>query len=70
VFGLSLLVRFVVLSQAGVSGLWIFYLGLPFGGIITVLLLLLRLGVLDFGERPSATALISDPVNRFQQPSA
>jgi hypothetical protein len=54
VFGLSLLVRFAVLSQAGLSGMWIFYLGLPFGGVVTVLLLLLRLGVLDFGERPSA----------------
>lgn len=55
VFALSLLVRFVVLSEAGVSGMWIFYLGLPFGGVLTVLLLLLRLGVLNFGERPSAT---------------
>jgi hypothetical protein len=48
-------VRFVVLSQAGVSGMWIFYLGLPIGGIVTVVVLLLRLGLLNFGERPSAT---------------
>ncbi len=50
VFGLSLLVRFAVLSQAGRSGMWIFYFSLPFGGIVTVLLLLLRLGVLKSGE--------------------
>ncbi len=75
VFGLSLLVRFAVLSQAGLSGMWIFYLGLPFGGIVTVVLLLLRLGVLDFGERSSATvqrwqhnttALVSQPSYRPQ----
>jgi hypothetical protein len=56
VFAMSLMVRFVVLSQAGLPGTWIFYLGLPFGGIVTVLLLLLRLGVLNFGESSSATA--------------
>jgi hypothetical protein len=54
-FAISFLVRFVVLSQAGVSGMWIFYLGLPVGGVVAVLLLLLRVGVLDFGEKPSAT---------------
>jgi hypothetical protein len=54
-FAISLIVRFVVLSQAGVSGMWIFYLGLPIGGIVTVVVLLLRLGLLNFGERPSAT---------------
>lgn len=54
-FAISLIVRFVVLSQVGVSGAWIFYLGLPIGGIAAVLLLLLRLGLLNFGERPSAT---------------
>lgn len=54
-FAVSFLVRFVILSQAGVSGMWIFYLGLPFGGVVTVLLLLLRLGLLNFGERPTAT---------------
>jgi hypothetical protein len=54
-FAISLIFRFVVLSQAGVSGTWIFYLGLPIGGIVAVLVLLLRLGLLNFGERPSAT---------------
>jgi hypothetical protein len=54
-FAISLVLRFVVLSQAGIAGGWIAYLGMPFGGIVTVLLLLLRLGLLNFGERPSAT---------------
>ncbi|HWF70399.1 MAG TPA: SHOCT domain-containing protein [Mycobacterium sp.] len=54
-FAISLIFRFVVLSQAGVPGTWIFYLGLPIGGIVAVLVLLLRLGLLNFGERPSTT---------------
>jgi uncharacterized membrane protein len=56
VFAVSLIIRFAVLSQAGVPGMWIFYLGLPFGGIVTVLVLLLRLGLLNFAERPTAIA--------------
>ena len=47
-FALSLLVRFVLLSQYGTGGGWI-YLGLPFGGIGLVVLLL-RLGLLNFGQ--------------------
>jgi hypothetical protein len=43
-FALSLLLRFVVLSQAGVPVGWVF-LGLPFAGI-GLLLMLLRLGLL------------------------
>jgi hypothetical protein len=54
-FALSLIIRFVVLSQAGFAGYWIFYLGLPVGGLVTVLFVLLRLGVLNFGDSPSAT---------------
>lgn len=54
-FALSLVFRFVVLSQAGLSGGWIFYLGLPIGGIVAVILLLLRLGLLNFGDGSSAT---------------
>ena len=54
-FALSLAFRFVVLSQFGMAGGWIFYLGLPIGGTVALLLLLLRLGVLNFGEGPSAT---------------
>jgi hypothetical protein len=49
----SFIVRFVVLSQAGLAGGWIFYLGLPIGGIVAILLLLVRLGLLNLGERPS-----------------
>lgn len=45
---LSLIARFVLLSQYGMSGGWI-YLGLPFGGIGLVVLLL-RLGLLNFGQ--------------------
>jgi len=50
---LSLALRFVLASQAGVPGY--FYLGLPIGGISVVILLLLRLGVLNFGQRPGGT---------------
>ena len=54
-FAIPLVFRFVVLSQVGVAGGWIFYLGLPIGGIIALLVLLRRLGLLNFGENPSAT---------------
>ena len=52
-FAISLIFRFVVLSQVGLAGGWVFYLGLPIGGIVALLLLLLRLGLLNFGESPS-----------------
>jgi hypothetical protein len=48
-FVASLLVRFVLLSQSGLPGGWILYFGLPIGGI-GVLALLLRLGLLNFGQ--------------------
>lgn len=51
---LSLIVRFVVLSQYGVSSGWMFF-ALPFGGI-GVIVLLLRLGLLNFGQRSGGTA--------------
>ena len=54
-FAISLVLRFVVLSQVGVAGGWIFYLGLPIGGIVALLLLVLRLGLLNFGDSPTAT---------------
>jgi hypothetical protein len=54
-FAIALVLRFVVLSQVGLAGGWIFYLGLPIGGIVTLLVLLMRLGLLNFGERSSAT---------------
>jgi hypothetical protein len=50
---LSLVVRFVILSEYGASGGWLFY-GLPFGGI-GLFVLLLRLGVLNFGGRSAGT---------------
>jgi hypothetical protein len=50
-----LIMRVVVLSQAGLAGGWIFYLGLPIGGIVALILLLVRLGLLNFGEGSSAT---------------
>ena len=49
-FAITIVFRFVVLSQLGVGGSWIFYLGVPFGGILGVVLLLLRLGLLNFGQ--------------------
>jgi hypothetical protein len=48
-FALSMVMRFVMLSQYGISGSWM-YFGLPFGGIGLVVLLL-RLGLFNFGER-------------------
>jgi hypothetical protein len=56
-FAISLVLRFVVLSQVGVSGGWIFYLGLPIGGIVAILLLLMRLGLLNFGEGSTAATV-------------
>jgi hypothetical protein len=53
VFGVSLLARFVMLSQYGFAGSWM-YVGLPIGGI-SVVVLLLRLGLLNFGQRSSGT---------------
>jgi hypothetical protein len=54
-FAILLVFRFVVLSQVGGAGGWIFYLGLPIGGIVALILLLLRLGLLNFGDSPSPT---------------
>ena len=52
---LSFVVRFVLLSQYGFSGGWIFF-ALPFGGI-GVLVLLLRLGVINAIGRSGGTGL-------------
>jgi hypothetical protein len=52
---LSLVVRFLVLSQFGVPGGSIFYFGLPIGGIVALALVLMRLGLLNFGDRSSGT---------------
>jgi hypothetical protein len=53
-FAISFIVRFVVLSQAGLTGGWLLYLGLPIGGIATLLVLALRFGLLNIGETPHA----------------
>jgi hypothetical protein len=50
---LSLLLRFVVLSEFGVGS--IFYFGLPIGGFGALALLLMRLGLLNFDDGPSPT---------------
>jgi hypothetical protein len=50
---LSVILRFVVLSESGVGS--VFYFGLPIGGIVAFTLLLMRLGLLNFGDRPSPT---------------
>jgi hypothetical protein len=52
-FALSLVVRFVLLSEYGLSGGWMF-VGLPFGGI-GIAILLLRLGVFGSGQRSGST---------------
>jgi hypothetical protein len=52
---IGMVVRFVALSQYGVSGSWM-YLGLlPFGGI-GLIVLVLRLGLLNLGERSHRSA--------------
>ena len=48
IFAISLVARFFLLSQYGLPGSWM-YVGLPFGGIGLVLLLV-RLGLLNFGQ--------------------
>jgi len=53
-FVISLVIRFVALSELGLPGGWALYFGLPVGGI-GLLILLLRLGLLNFGQEPSAT---------------
>jgi amino acid transporter len=59
---LSLMLRFVLLSQFGLPGGGFLYFGLPVGGI-SVLMLLLRLGLLHFGETSRPT------IQHWQQPS-
>jgi hypothetical protein len=50
-----IILRFVVLSASGVYGVGTFYFALPIGGVVAILLLLVRLGLLNFRERPSTT---------------
>jgi hypothetical protein len=53
-FVISLVIRFVAVSELGLPGGWTLYFGLPVGGI-GLLILLLRLGLLNFGQGSSAT---------------
>src|ERR1700742_5222885 len=53
-FVITFVIRFVALSELGLPGGWTLYFGLPVGGI-GLLILLLRLGLLNVGLRPSAT---------------
>jgi hypothetical protein len=53
-FVISVVIRFVALSELGLPGGWTLYFGLPVGGI-GLLILLLRLGLLNFGQGPTAT---------------
>jgi hypothetical protein len=52
-FAISLVVRFVLFSEYGPSSGWMF-VGLPFGGV-GILVLLLRLGVFNSGQRSRST---------------
>ncbi|MFZ1164914.1 hypothetical protein [Mycobacterium sp.] len=53
ILAISLVVRFVALSELGLPGGWLLF-GLPAGGV-GLLILLLRLGLINFGQGPSAT---------------
>ena len=53
-FVISFVIRFVALSELGLPGGWTLYFGLPVGGI-GLLILLLRLGLLNFGQGSTAT---------------
>ena len=63
-FAFSLVVRFAFLSQFGLPGGWLFYLALPIGGIGTLILLLVRLGLINVGGRSIA------PVQQWQPADA
>ena len=69
-FAISLVIRFVALSELGLPGGWTLYFGLPVGGI-GLLILLLRLGLLNFGQElerndasPFSTTLSCTPRGR------
>jgi uncharacterized membrane protein len=53
-FAFSLVVRFAFLSQFGLPGGWLLYLALPIGGIGTLILLLVRLGLINVAGHPIA----------------
>ena len=53
-FVITFVIRFVALSELGLPGGWTLYFGLPVGGI-GLLIILLRLGLLNFGQGSTAT---------------
>ena len=53
-FAVWMVFRMFILSQYGFGVSPLFYLGLPIGGISVIVLLLLRLGLLNFGDRPGS----------------
>lgn len=65
---LSMLTRFFLLSMYGVSGSWM-YFGLPLGGI-GIVVLLLRLGLLNFADRSGGTAHTWYPGGQVHTPPA
>jgi hypothetical protein len=65
---LSVLMRFVLMSMYGVSGSWM-YFGLPIGGI-GIVVLLLRLGLLNFGDRSGGAIHTWYPGGQVHTPPA
>ena len=53
-FVITFVIRFVALSELGLPGGWTLYFGLPVGGI-GLLIILLRLGLFNFGQGSTAT---------------
>ena len=53
-FAVWMVFRMFILSQYGFGVSPLFYLGLPIGGISVIVLVLLRLGLLNFGDRPGS----------------
>jgi hypothetical protein len=53
-FVISFVIRFVALSEFGLPGGWTLYFGLPVGGI-GLLIIVLRLGLFNFGQGSTAT---------------
>ncbi len=66
-FAFSLVIRFAFLSQSGLPGGWLFYLALPIGGIGTLVLLLVRLGVINVGGHTIAPVQHWQPADSTSQ---
>jgi hypothetical protein len=66
-FAVSLVVRCAFLSQFGLPGGWLFYLALPIGGVGTLILLLVRLGLINVGGHTIAPVQQWQPVDSTSQ---